>query len=130
MAFNGLARTVELPSWSQPSASLPTVRREPAANSLAGLAFCAGADINLLQDIAAKERVERATDDKLAAANPGDPAVGEGYRQTYSYFASIRKPIIAAINAPRSSSCSRSKRVSRGPSCSNSPLQWKTRTSA
>ena len=66
----------------------------------AGRAFCAGADMGDLQTIASEQKIERKENAELAAANPGDPEAGEGYRQPFSYFASVRKPIIAAINGP------------------------------
>ena len=31
-------------------------------------------------------------------AKPGDQALGDNFQVTYSYFMSIRKPVIAAIN--------------------------------
>lgn len=57
----------------------------------AGRGFCAGADMNALQGIGAGER-EAVTD------GPFDPAAPEDYRKTYSYFPSVPKPIIGAIN--------------------------------
>ena len=64
----------------------------------AGRGFCAGADLKGLQAISVGERGARA-DDALAA-DPGDPAMGEGFRKHYSYLLSVRKPVIAAINGP------------------------------
>lgn len=64
----------------------------------AGRGFCAGADLKGLQAISAGERGARG-DDELAA-DPGDPAMGEGFRKHYAYLLSVRKPVIAAINGP------------------------------
>ena len=64
----------------------------------AGRGFCAGADLGGLQQIGAPGAVtERST------KAPGVPAGGSAiadFRMNYSYFPSIPKPIIAAINGP------------------------------
>jgi enoyl-CoA hydratase/carnithine racemase len=64
----------------------------------AGRGFCAGADMQRLQDITrgAGDR----TDTSDLDADPGDPEMEEGFRGTYTYLMSVRKPIIAAINGP------------------------------
>jgi len=64
----------------------------------AGRGFCAGADMQRLQDLSrgAGERGEEGDLD----ADPGDPEMDEGFRGTYTYLMSVRKPIIAAINGP------------------------------
>ena len=63
----------------------------------AGRGFCAGADMSLLQDVV-EHRVHPLPD----VADKG--AAGEGVRadfaRQYSYFPSIPKPVIAAINGP------------------------------
>ena len=64
----------------------------------AGRGFCSGADINLLKGIG-EGKGPGETPDELAA-DPGDAGIGESFRGTYTYFMSIRKPIIAAINGP------------------------------
>ena len=64
----------------------------------AGRGFCAGADLKNLQAISTGDRRSRASSE--LAADPGDPEMGDGFRKTYSYLMSIRKPIIAAINGP------------------------------
>jgi len=64
----------------------------------AGRGFCAGADMKRLQSISKGD----AKREEIAAlaADPGDPEMDEGFRGTYTYLMSIRKPIIAAINGP------------------------------
>ena len=64
----------------------------------AGRGFCAGADLKGLQAISNGARGSDAADG--LEADPGDPEVGESFRGTYTYLASVRKPIIAAINGP------------------------------
>jgi enoyl-CoA hydratase/carnithine racemase len=66
----------------------------------AGRAFCAGADMGTLQEIFSAGAKKEETDPVLEAANPGDPDMGEGFRQQLSYLMSVRKPIIAAVNGP------------------------------
>jgi enoyl-CoA hydratase/carnithine racemase len=56
----------------------------------AGRGFCAGADMSLLQDVVDK-RVHPLPD---ATAGTGD------FARQYSYFPSIPKPVIAAVNGP------------------------------
>jgi enoyl-CoA hydratase/carnithine racemase len=63
-----------------------------------GRGFCAGADLNDLQDISDGRR-DGGVPPELEA-DPGDPAMGEDFRGTYTYFLSVRKPVIAAINGP------------------------------
>jgi enoyl-CoA hydratase/carnithine racemase len=62
----------------------------------AGRAFCAGADLNLLSGLASGSAGGSAT--AIPDAAPGDADVDPGYRQVYSYLASLRKPVIAAVN--------------------------------
>jgi enoyl-CoA hydratase/carnithine racemase len=59
----------------------------------AGRGFCAGADMSLLQDV-----MNRRVHPLPEAADP-DPGRGHFERQ-YSYFPSIPKPVIGAINGP------------------------------
>lgn len=64
----------------------------------AGRGFCAGADMKRLQNMS-RGAAER--DDVTGLeAKPGDADMSEGFRGTYTYLMSIRKPIIAAINGP------------------------------
>ena len=63
----------------------------------AGRGFCAGADMQNLKNIS-QGAGGRGKSSELPA-DPGDPSM-EGFRQTYTYLMSIRKPVIAAINGP------------------------------
>jgi enoyl-CoA hydratase/carnithine racemase len=63
----------------------------------AGRGFCAGADIQLLGGIVAGRSVD---DVAPVAPGAGDLAADRRYRGQYSYFASVPKPVIAAINGP------------------------------
>jgi enoyl-CoA hydratase/carnithine racemase len=63
----------------------------------AGRGFCAGADLQRLRAISEGDRGTRIPAE-LANADPGDPAVGDSFRGTYTYLMSIRKPVVAAIN--------------------------------
>ena len=58
----------------------------------AGRGYCAGADMDLLQGITEGDRGAEAVE------APFDPAAREDFRKTYSYFPSVPKPIIAAVN--------------------------------
>jgi enoyl-CoA hydratase/carnithine racemase len=64
----------------------------------AGRGFCAGADMQRLQSIS--EGAGGHEDVSALDADPGDPEMEAGFRGTYTYLLSIRKPIIAAINGP------------------------------
>jgi enoyl-CoA hydratase/carnithine racemase len=64
----------------------------------AGRGFCAGADLNDLKSLTQGKGMGAVPDE--LAADPGDPAMGESFRGTYTYPLSIRKPVIAAINGP------------------------------
>ena len=64
----------------------------------AGRAFCAGADMSRLE--ATVDEGTTATSDVEQHLTMGDPSVHAGFRQRYSYMASLRKPVIAAINGP------------------------------
>jgi len=62
-----------------------------------GKAFCAGADMADLMAISGQGEGTKSTGPSFEA-NPGDPTMPAVYRKTFSYLASIRKPIIAAVN--------------------------------
>ncbi len=66
----------------------------------AGRGFCAGADMSLLSNIAAKgvgdrERVLQNTDN-----GPRRENIRPDFQKKYSYFPAIEKPVIAAVNGP------------------------------
>ncbi len=68
----------------------------------AGRGFCAGADMDLLTSIQGGNREtggEGAQRSRGEIAKPRAEA-REDYRKQYSYFPSVRKPIIAAVNGP------------------------------
>jgi enoyl-CoA hydratase/carnithine racemase len=62
----------------------------------AGRGFCAGMDMNALDNMAGGSA--RSEDLKELSATPGDPAMGDDFAVTYSYLLSIRKPLLAAVN--------------------------------
>jgi enoyl-CoA hydratase/carnithine racemase len=67
----------------------------------AGKAFCAGADMGELQKLKAQGGFSKRDETDVSFdANPGAPeTMPEGFgKGAYSYFATIRKPIIAAVN--------------------------------
>jgi enoyl-CoA hydratase/carnithine racemase len=64
----------------------------------AGRGFCAGADLDRLQSLSRGDAANEEVDD--LDCEPGDAEMEEGFRGTYTYLMSIRKPIIAAINGP------------------------------
>jgi len=63
----------------------------------AGRGFCAGADMDALQTIQGGG-VERSA--AAAKEEPFDAKADANFQKTYSYFPSVPKPIIAAINGP------------------------------
>ncbi len=64
----------------------------------AGRGFCAGMDMQNLENSASGERRPRSA--SSLEADPGDPDLGPDFQVTFSYLLSIRKPLIAAINGP------------------------------
>jgi enoyl-CoA hydratase/carnithine racemase len=65
----------------------------------AGRGFCAGADISLLSGVAEKGLDERGREQALRNSSGGAKAgVRPDFGRKYSYFPSIDKPIIGAIN--------------------------------
>jgi enoyl-CoA hydratase/carnithine racemase len=63
----------------------------------AGRGFCAGMDMNALNQMSSGAD-EGGDDLSELAASPGDPGMGENFQVTYSYLLSVRKPLLAAIN--------------------------------
>jgi len=63
----------------------------------AGRGFCAGADMSLLKQAASSGVDRRLTPPQQEPAMDG---VRRDFQRRYSYFPSIKKPIIAAINGP------------------------------
>jgi enoyl-CoA hydratase/carnithine racemase len=72
--------------------------RDPAVKTIiltgAGRGFCSGADMNDLADISA------AGETKARPFEPFDPNAKPDYQHPQTWFASVSKPIIAAINGP------------------------------
>ncbi len=66
----------------------------------AGRGFCAGADMRRLSAVSSGEYRPEAMPDELAS-EPGDAAFGDDlHAGTHTYFLSVPKPVIAAINGP------------------------------
>jgi enoyl-CoA hydratase/carnithine racemase len=62
----------------------------------AGRGFCAGMDMNALNDMSSGGGGRE--DLSALASDPGDPRMGDDYRVAFAYLLSVRKPIIAAVN--------------------------------
>jgi enoyl-CoA hydratase/carnithine racemase len=62
----------------------------------AGRGFCAGADMNMLQDTVAAGQVQSSGPRPSAF----DDSVREDFKRQYAFFPAVPKPIIAAINGP------------------------------
>ena len=102
-----LNRPQALNAWTQLMAAEvkhAVARAERDAGAVAivitgeGRGFCAGADLKDLRSLSLGGKA--AAPPPELAADPGDPAVGDDFRGTYTYLMSVRKPIIAAINGP------------------------------
>ena len=66
-----------------------------------GRGFCAGADMTMLGDIQAAGDISVMHQETgLEPLEPGDKSMGLNFVSGYSYFLTIRKPIIAAVNGP------------------------------
>lgn len=63
----------------------------------AGRGFCAGMDMNALNDMSAQSGTAR-EDLSALQAQPGDPRMGDDFQVAFAYLLSVRKPIIAAVN--------------------------------
>jgi enoyl-CoA hydratase/carnithine racemase len=68
----------------------------------AGRGFCAGADMQMLSGVAGSQRPEAELRQSLAdwLSDSKRQDVRPDFQKTYSYFPSISKPIVAAINGP------------------------------
>ena len=66
----------------------------------AGRGFCAGADMNVLQNIPAGGRVTQLPEVKFDFNSGLGPDVGKHYGGRFGYLLQARKPVIAAINGP------------------------------
>lgn len=66
----------------------------------AGRGFCAGADLRGLQSLGDGGEFKNGGDGADLTAEPGDPQAPEAFHKTYTYFLSVRKPVISAINGP------------------------------
>ncbi len=66
----------------------------------AGRGFCAGADMDNLQSIGDGQRSNSVGIPAAPGAIEDGLAVTEDFKQRYSYFPSVPKPIIAAVNGP------------------------------
>jgi enoyl-CoA hydratase/carnithine racemase len=66
----------------------------------AGRGFCAGADMSLLGSIAKEGLGKRTPDNLFGQTNGQRPDVRPDFKQKYSYFPAIQKPVIAAVNGP------------------------------
>ncbi len=66
----------------------------------AGRGFCAGADMSLLSGIAEHGLAEGPAPLSHAPDRPVKPGIPADFQRKYSYFPSIRKPVIAAVNGP------------------------------
>jgi enoyl-CoA hydratase/carnithine racemase len=69
----------------------------------AGRGFCAGADMSLLQGVESTTDEARAAADRAAMEGtpiPGRLDLPEDFSLRYTYFPSVPKPIIAAVNGP------------------------------
>ncbi|HXA66967.1 MAG TPA: enoyl-CoA hydratase [Bryobacteraceae bacterium] len=67
----------------------------------AGRGFCAGADMSLLGAIAQQGLGDRSQENFLRnTSNGGRQNVRPDFQKKYSYFPSIEKPVIAAVNGP------------------------------
>jgi enoyl-CoA hydratase/carnithine racemase len=65
----------------------------------AGRGFCAGMDMEALQQIQA-QGTTAGLDYEGLSAHPGDRAMGDDFKRGLAYLLTVRKPIIAAVNGP------------------------------
>lgn len=78
--------------------AMEAAERDPAVKAIiltgAGRGFCSGADMNDLADISAVGET------KARPFEPFDPAARADFQHPQTWFPSVSKPIIAAINGP------------------------------
>lgn len=65
----------------------------------AGRGFCAGMDMNALDNMSGGGS-GGGEDLSALDASPGDPGMGPDFQVAFSYVLSVQKPIIAAVNGP------------------------------
>jgi enoyl-CoA hydratase/carnithine racemase len=97
-----LNRPAQLNAWTDDMAgeTFDALRRATADKAVVGIiitgagrGFCAGADLNMLQDISSGDRGAPAP-----VQLPGTPEWGDDFRGLYTSLLSVPKPIIAAVN--------------------------------
>jgi len=66
----------------------------------AGRGFCAGADMSMLGGIVEKGVSQQTQDELHSTEEPRRDDIRPDFNRKYTYFPSIRKPIIGAINGP------------------------------
>jgi enoyl-CoA hydratase/carnithine racemase len=66
----------------------------------AGRGFCAGADMSMLGGIISNGVSQQTQDDLHATEAPRRAGIRPDFNRKYTYFPSIQKPIIGAINGP------------------------------
>lgn len=100
--LNALVRPME-------DALFEAMREADASNDVrvivltgAGRGFCAGADLEALDAVTSLDWDQTPADELLAQITPPRvlPESREDFQKTWSYFAAIRKPVIAAVNGP------------------------------
>lgn len=75
----------------------PAVRVIVVTGDQAGSAFCAGADLSLLETFSQTGAYDPGTDDSIASPGFG---VDAHFDASYAYHFGVGKPVIAAINGP------------------------------
>jgi len=105
-----LNRPDKLNAWTatmeqEVRASMYEAERDPNVRVIiltgAGRGFCAGADMSLLGSIAQQGLGDRGQENFLRNAdNGGRQNVRPDFQKKYSYFPSLEKPVIAAVNGP------------------------------